>query len=191
LGDRKMIAKSSTELTSIFVWAGHFQKAVDTARRGLAYLEADVSADRALLLAALAQVHGAAGDYEPAYAAIDEALKIASQLSDHKLSAELYGARSVINYQLFRLREVVADAEKASVSEFRPWDRAVQLQILQQTFLLLGRPNEAARIRDELEPFATRIGQSYSIARSLITRAWVEFVKSPISTNLKPSSGKC
>ena len=35
------------------------------------------------------------------------------------------------------------------------------------------------RIIDELEPHAAKIGQSYSIARCIITRGWVEFGKAP------------
>ena len=53
LGDRKMIAKSCTELAAVFVWAGRLQEAAETARRGLTYLEADVSVDRASLLGIL------------------------------------------------------------------------------------------------------------------------------------------
>src|SRR4029077_18487933 len=91
----------------------------------------------------------------------------------------MYGARSIINYQFLRFREVVADAEKSRGSEFRPWDRAVQLLVLEQSLLHLGRLDEAARVRDELEPFATKIGQSYTIARCLVTRGWVEFGQQP------------
>jgi tetratricopeptide (TPR) repeat protein len=166
-------------LTAVLVWAGRLQEAIETARRGLAYLEGDVSADRARLLAVLGQAHATAGDYEPAREALGEALNIASQHSDPKLMAGLFGARSIINYQFLRLRETAADAEKSGGSEVSAWDRAVQLQVLYQTLLLLERPEEAARIRNELEPFATKIGQSYSIAQCLITRAWVEFGKAP------------
>jgi tetratricopeptide (TPR) repeat protein len=73
------------------------------------------------------------------------------------------------------LREAAADGEKAGGSEAPPWDRAVQLQVLCQTFLMLGRMEDGARILDELESQAAKIGQSYSIARCSITRAWVEF----------------
>jgi tetratricopeptide (TPR) repeat protein len=178
-GDRDMIARSSTELTALFVWAGRLQDAIETARRGLAYLEANVSADEARLLAVLAKTYAVAGGYEPAHEALGEALKIADRLSDPKLMAGLLGARSVINYYFLRLTETVADGEKSAGSEAAPWDRAIQLQVLYQTLLFLGRLQEAARIRDELEPFAAKIGQSYSIARCLITRAWLEFGQTP------------
>ena len=179
LGDRSMIARSCAELTSILVWAGHFQKAMDTARRGLTYLEGDVTKDRAYVLAGLAQTYAAAGDYGQAHAAMEEAMNIASKRSDPRLTRRLYGARSIINYQFFRFREVVADAEKSGRSEFRQWESAVQLLVLYQSLLHLGRLEEAAKIRDELEPFAARIGQTYSIARCQITRAWVEFGQAP------------
>jgi hypothetical protein len=38
LGDREMVSRSFTELTDAFIWAGRFQEATETARRGLAYL---------------------------------------------------------------------------------------------------------------------------------------------------------
>ena len=85
------------------------RKAIETARRGLAYLEADVSADRVRLLAALGQARAAAGGYEPAQEALREALNIASQLSDPKLEARLLSARSIVNFHFFRLREAAAD----------------------------------------------------------------------------------
>ena len=187
LGDREMIAKSCTELSVVFVWAGRPHEAIETARRGLTYLEADVSAGRARLLAVLGQVHASTGTYEPAREALGEALDIASQLSDPKLMAGLFGGRSVVNYLFFRLREAAADGEKAGGSEAPPWDRAVQLQVLCQTFLMLGRMEEGTRILDELESQATKIGQSYSIARCSITRAWVEFGKAADLAKLQTS----
>jgi tetratricopeptide (TPR) repeat protein len=182
LGDRGMIAKSCTDLTTLFVWAGRLKEATETARRGLAYLEADVSAPRAHLLAVLGQAHAGAGDYEPAHEALREALSIASHLSDLKLEARLIGARSVVNMLFFRLREAAADgflSEQLGGAEAPPWQRALELLALHQTVLYLGRMEEGARILNELEPLATKIGQSYSIARCCVTRAWVEFAQAP------------
>jgi tetratricopeptide (TPR) repeat protein len=83
------------------------------------------------------------------------------------------------------LREAIEDAEKSEGSGIPPWDRAVQLQVQCQTLLLLGRLDEALKITDELEPLATKIGQSYSIARCLITRACLDFSKAPDLTKLQ------
>ena len=193
LDDRKMIGKGFAELTNTFIWAGNFHEAVETARRGLAYLEADVSANRVRLLAALGHASAPAEGYEPAHEALREALNIASQLSDPKLVASVLGARSVANFHYFRLSEAAADgllSEQLAGSAASPWLRAIHLRILYQTLLYLGRVEEAARIADELEPLARKIGQSYSVALCLDMRAWIEFGKAPDLAKLEADLGE-
>jgi len=182
LDDREMIAKSFSELTDALIWIGRFAEAADTARRGLAYLPADVSSNRGRLLSALGQALGAVGGYEPANEALQEALNIASQLSDPRLEARAFGARSIVNLHFFRLREAAADglrSEQLLGSEAPPWQRALQLRVLHQTLLYLGRLEEAVRIVDVLEPLARKLGQAYSIALCLSTRTWADFAKVP------------
>jgi tetratricopeptide (TPR) repeat protein len=80
----------------------------------------------------------------------------------------------------FRLRESAEDglrSEQLGGPDAPPWQRGLQLRILHQALLTLGRLDEAIRIADELEPLATRIGQAYSIALCLSTRTWLEFVR--------------
>ncbi|HKU28601.1 MAG TPA: hypothetical protein VJQ54_24235, partial [Candidatus Sulfotelmatobacter sp.] len=175
LSDQQMIARCCTQLIGIFVWAGHMQEAIDTAVRGLSYLGTDVDNARARLLAALAQAQATAGNWEAAQAAIDEAMSLASRLSEPKLLGRLLGARSTGNYQFLRLREAAADGQKAGDTEAPPWERTIELQYSYQSLLFLGRLDDAAKVRDELEPLATTIGQSYSILRCRLTRAWLEF----------------
>jgi tetratricopeptide (TPR) repeat protein len=182
LGNREMIGRSFTELTDTFTWTGRFEEATETARRGLDYLQTDVSAERARLLAALGHVYTLAAGYEPAQEALQEALHIASQLSDPNLMARLLGSRSIINFNFLRLKEAAADgflSEQSGESEAPPWQRAIQLLVLHQTLLCLGRPEEAGRIADELEPLAKKIGQSYSVSMCFNARAWIEFAKVP------------
>jgi tetratricopeptide (TPR) repeat protein len=93
--------------------------------------------------------------------------------------AGLLGGRSMVNYQFVRLREAAEDGLQATRAEASPWERALELQNLYQTLLLLGRLEDAGRIREELEPLATKIGQSFSIARCLITRAWIDLGAEP------------
>src|SRR5262249_19354352 len=121
LGDREKIATSCTELTAVSVWAGHLQEATETASRGLASLGVDFSAARASLLAVFGQLQAAAGRWEPANEALREALHIATHLSDAKLLARVLGARSIINYQFLRLKEVIDDASQSGGSEVSPW----------------------------------------------------------------------
>ncbi|HZZ07820.1 MAG TPA: hypothetical protein VFE43_04720, partial [Candidatus Binataceae bacterium] len=183
LGDRDMVGRSFTELTDAFISAGNFQEAAQTARRGLAYLEANVSANRGHLLASLAHALAAAvTGYKPANEALREALNIASQLSDQRLEARVLGARSLVNLNFFRLKEAAEDgflSERLGGSETPLWQHAQQLRILLQAFLCLGRLEEALRIADELEPLAKKIGQSFAVAFCLSTRAWAEFGKVP------------
>ncbi|HKN00256.1 MAG TPA: AAA family ATPase [Candidatus Binataceae bacterium] len=182
LGDREMIGKSFGELADAFIWVGRFQDALETARRGLDYLGQDISANRLRLLAVLGQASAASAGREKACEALREALDIASKLSDPKLEARVLGARSIVNLHFFRLREAAEDglrSEQLGGSEAPPWQRALQLRVLHQTLLTLGRLEEAIRIADELEPLATKIGQAYSIALCLSTRTWLEFVREP------------
>jgi tetratricopeptide (TPR) repeat protein len=180
LGDREMIGKSFAELADALIWVGRFQDALETARRGLDYLGQDISANRLRLLAAVGQASAASAGHEKACEALREALDIASSLSDPQLEARVLGARSIVNMHFFRLKEAAEDglrSEQLGGSEAPPWQRGLQLRILHQALLTLGRLEEAIRIADQLEPLATRIGQAYSIALCLSTRTWLEFVR--------------
>ena len=166
-------------MTSVLIWADRLQEAIETAHRGLSYLHRDLSAGRGHLLAILAEAQATAGIWEPANEALCEALKIASHTSDPKLAARLHRAQLSANYQFLRLKEAAADGEKSRGSDTPSWEGAITLQLLYQALLFLGRLDDAAKIRDELEPLATRIGQSYSVSRCLIIRAWVDFGTTP------------
>jgi tetratricopeptide (TPR) repeat protein len=107
----------------------------------------------------------------------------------------LLGARSIVNFHFFRLKEAAEDglrSEQSATAEASHWQRAVQLRILHQALLYLGRVDEAATIAGLLEPLARRIGQSYSIALSLSSRAWAEFGRAPdlgkLETDLRQAS---
>jgi hypothetical protein len=50
---------------------------------------------------------------------------------------------------------------------------------LHQALLYLGRPLEALRIVDVLEPLARKIGDKFTTARCISTRAWMEFGQAP------------
>jgi len=189
-GDRETVVRTIGELTDALFFAGRLHEATEAAQRGLTYLEADVSADRAQLFATLGQAHAVATAYEPAREALQEALNIASQLSDPKLEARLLGVRSIINIQFFRLRETVIDgllSEQLGGSDLPPWQQGLQLLSLHLALLHLGRVEEAVIIADQLEPLARKMGQSLSVAFSLSTQAWIEFGKAPDLDRLEAS----
>ena len=174
LGYREKIAKCGVELTTLFVWGGRFREATEIVHRALDCFGAEISTDRARLLSVLGSIEGATANWEASATAHEEALSIASELSDPRLVARVFGDRSVVNYEFLRLRQAADDAAHSCGSETTLWVRAIQLQILYQTLLLLGRMEGAAKVRDQAEALATRIGQSYSIARILIAKGWVE-----------------
>ena len=96
--------------------------------------------------------------------------------------ARLLGARSIVNFHFFRLKEAAADgfrSEQLGGSDLPPWQRALQLRFLHQALLYLGRLEEAARIADELEPLARKIGHPTRSRAVRSSRAWMEFGKAP------------
>jgi tetratricopeptide (TPR) repeat protein len=188
LDDREMVGRGFTRLTGTLIAASRFREAIETARRGLGYLGTDASAVRGRLLAALGQACIITAGYEPALKALREGFSIASQLSDPKLEARLLAVRSILNFHYFRLHETAADelrSEQLGASKASPWRRALQLRNLAQTFLYLGRREEALRIVDQLEPLAIKIGQAYEVAICVSMRAWSEFAKAPDLSRLE------
>lgn len=187
LDDREMIGRSFTELADALIWVGRFKEAVETARRGLVYVGGEVSANRLGLLAVLGQASAASAGHAAACSALREALEVASKLSDPKLEARVLGARSIVNLHFLRLREAAADgllSERLGGVELPPWQRALQLRVLHQALLTLGRLDEAIRIAEVLEPLAAKIGQAYATALCLSTRTWLDFVREPDLTKL-------
>lgn len=191
LGDREMIGNTFVELADTFIWAaGRFDDARETVRQGLEYLGDEVSANRARLLSVLGQASAASAGHEKACTALREALDIASKLGDPKLEARVLGARSIVNLHFFQLRDAAADglrSEELGGEDAPPWQRGLQLRVLHQVLLTLGRVQEAFKIAEVLEPLAMKIGQSYSVALCLSMRAWGEFAKEPDLAKLEAS----
>ena len=182
LGDRKTIAWIVNELTDAFFWLGRYQEAIASARRGLNFFGAEISAERARLFATIGWAYKSVGDYEQAQEAMRDGLNIASQLSDPKLEAELLGVRSEINAAFSRLREAVEDGflcEQLAGSDLPPWHRARHLFALDYALLNLGRVEEAMKIADQLEPLARKIGHFIYLGFCAFARALIEFGKEP------------
>jgi tetratricopeptide (TPR) repeat protein len=190
LGDREMIGKSFSQLTDALILAGRFPQAVEAARRGLAYLEGEVSVARVRILDGLSQALAWGEGYEPAHEALKQAMELASQLADPKLVARLVGVRSILNFHFFRLREAVDDgfqSQQVGGPDAPAWQRALQLRVLYPALVYLGRTGEAARLADVIEPFARKIGQSFPIALCRTVAAWTEFGKEPDLAKLETS----
>ena len=195
LGDRKTIAWIVNESTDALFWLGRNQEAIASAQRGLNFVGAEISADRARLFATIGRSYIFAGGYERAREAMRDGLNIASQLSDPKLEAELLTVRSQINTAFFRLREAVEDgllSEQLAGSDEPPLHRARRLFALHVALLHLGRVEEAMKIAEQLEPLARKTGQFIFLAFCAITGALIEFGREPdlarLEAALKPAS---
>jgi predicted ATPase len=178
MNDREMCGKSFNELTDTFVQAGRHRDAIETGRRGLNYLQKDITGDRVRLLGALGHAYAACGEYEPAQEALREMLDLATRIGDPKLEARVISARSILDFHFFRLREATEDglrSEHGGGAEAAPWQRGFQLRILCQSLVYVSRPGEALRIADVLEPLAARIDQTYTLELCKALRAIVEF----------------
>jgi tetratricopeptide (TPR) repeat protein len=188
LGDREMAARRFTELAEACIWVGSSQEAAETARRGLIYLEGELSTNRVRLLAVLGQALAAQSGPEPAFEALREASSIASKLADPRLDARVLDARSIVNLHFFQLEEAANDglrSEQLGGSDASPWQRARQLRVLSQSLVYLGRLTESLKVIDELEPLATRIGEPYSVALCLSVRVQYEFGRRPDVSKLE------
>src|SRR5260370_37714199 len=104
-----MIGKSFSELTDVLILAGRFPEAVETARRGLGYLERDVSVERVQLIDGLSQALAGAQGYEPPHEAFEEAMELASQVTEPKLLASVVCSRSITTFYFCHLRQPVSD----------------------------------------------------------------------------------
>ncbi len=98
LGDRDMIGRSFSELTDALILAGGFHQAIETARRGLAHIERDVSVDRVRLLDRLSQGLASVEGYRPPHEALKEAPEPASQAIDPTSTtlATSFGSASLV-----------------------------------------------------------------------------------------------
>ena len=177
LGDREMIARSFADLTDALSWAAQFHEAIKVARHGLAYLQTNLSPDRVRLLAATGEALAVTAGYEPAEAALREALDLASKLPNPKLETRLLAARALFNSQFLRLTEVANDGFRSEqlIGAKAPWQRIMQLAVLMEALVYLGRLEEGVKIANTLEPLAKKFGHPYAVALCHWTKAWIEF----------------
>jgi hypothetical protein len=121
-----------------------------------------------------------AGNYQSAQDAFRSALASADRLSDHKLQALILAFRSHCNLYFLRLLEAIEDGLRSAElrhAEGSLWLHVQRLCWMQQALYSLGRAEEAARIRDELEPLARKSGHFGALALCLRIGAWTEFGK--------------
>jgi tetratricopeptide (TPR) repeat protein len=191
-GDRELIGRSFTDMTDGLMWARRYRKVIKIASRGLSLLEGDRSAYRVRLLCQVALISAAAGGYDAAREGFTEAMAVAQELGDPALMVRVLSDRAVFHYYFFRLEDAVADgraAEEASTPPGPPWVEGWRLSWMEQALSILGRPAEASRIAERLEPLADEIGQPDAVVSCVHLRAWREFGKDFDLARLEESLG--
>ncbi len=181
-GDREAIGKVCFRIAQGFTWAGHWREAGEIAARGLSRLEGAISGDRALLLATLGLSKAVEGDYQAAQEAFKTGLAVAEELSDRGLRGAILAFRLQFNFFFLRLREGLEDSRESAelaAPGSGPWPRAQRLCWTQGALHHLGRVQEAAKVGEELEPLATRIGHVAALSYCHRLGAWAEFGKQP------------
>jgi tetratricopeptide (TPR) repeat protein len=180
LGDHELVDGICFKIVVMLMWVGRYREAEQIAQRSLVQLPGEASTDRIRARTAVGLIKTVAGNYRSAQDAFRSALASADRLSDHKLQALILAFRSHCNLYFLRLPEAIEDGVRSAElrhAEGSLWLHAQRLCWMQQALYSLGRAEEAARIRDELEPLARKSGHFGALALCLRIGAWTEFGK--------------
>ncbi|MEE8346410.1 MAG: tetratricopeptide repeat protein, partial [Dehalococcoidia bacterium] len=161
LEDAEAVGRLGHQLSWQLAWAFRTAEGVQVARRGLAALGEQASADRCRLLGAAGTNLSLGGDYATADPMLAQALEMAERLGDQRLLGQALTYMTAHHFYYMQAPETV-DAGLRAAELLRAagdlWDVADVLWYPQYALLLLGRLDEAAKIGEELEPLATRVG---------------------------------
>ncbi len=161
LADVEAVGRVCWDISEQFVWVARWSESLEIARRGLAVLGERATADRCRLLAVASQALSLGGDHAAGQSMIDQALEMADQLGEPRLTAHVLQYKAVLHWAYMQGREQLQAGRRAvdllrSVGD--PWFLADALWMRQWALLNLGSLDEAAEIGEELEPLATRLG---------------------------------
>jgi class 3 adenylate cyclase/tetratricopeptide (TPR) repeat protein len=166
LGESEAAGRLCYEMSWQLAWGVGYAEAVETARRGLAALGEQASAERARLLARAGLTLTGTGDYAGGDGLIAQALDMAQELGDQRLLGEVLNSKTFHHLYYLQVREVVEAGMRAAEllrSTGHLWDLASTLWGTQYGLMFLSRFDEAAEIEEESEPLATRLGDLGSL----------------------------
>jgi tetratricopeptide (TPR) repeat protein len=171
LGDAGAVGRISRDVCYQLVWGARYEESVEISLRGLAALGEGVSAERCRLLGAMGDILSGAGQYVAASSMLAQSLAMAQELGDQRLLGVILQHKAYHHLYPAQHREAV-DAGMRGAELLRSagdlWHLADALVATQWSLLSLGRLDEAARIGQELEALAARVGH---LGDLLIARA--------------------
>jgi tetratricopeptide (TPR) repeat protein len=182
LRDAEGGANLAFDMTWLLGWSGHIQEAIEVGRRGLAFLDEAPSAQRCRLLGALGTVTSLFGDFAAGRQPITQALDMAEALGDHHLLGTIFANKANHHWSYFQSVEQ-AEAGLRAVDLLRSagdlWQLSEAQWLAAGALTFLGRFDDAARICDDLEPLADRLGNLGAILCAHRWRGITKFVRTP------------
>jgi tetratricopeptide (TPR) repeat protein len=173
LGDAEAVGRISSNITEQLLYDSRFVEALEISRRGLMALGERVSADRCRLLTAGGFTLSLAGSYAAADAMLGQAVAMAQELGDQRLLGYVLIGKTGHHLAYMQVQEQ-AEAGLRAAELLRAasdlWHLADALWLTQFALLFVGRLDEVAKIGEELEPLATRLGQLGAVLVALRSR---------------------
>jgi class 3 adenylate cyclase/tetratricopeptide (TPR) repeat protein len=161
LGEIDAAGSACREAANQLSWAARWEEALEMAGRGLATLEGRVSVDRGRLLSEVAVMFAASGYYEAADQMLREAHQLAREVGDPQLIGHVLYLESLHDFFFMRTSHGASTGRRA-VEILRasgpPWNLASAFGFLSLHLAFLGHVEGCARVRDEAEPLAVRLG---------------------------------
>jgi len=179
LGHAEAVGRVCAVMTIQLVWGARWIEALEISRRGLASLGEEVSADRCRLLATGGVTMSLGGYYDAAVAMHNQAVPMAEGLGDQRMLGEVLVRKTAHHWSYMQFPEAVDSGMRAaellrSVGDL--WNLADALWFTQYSLQMLGRIDEVARIGEELEPLATRLGYLFALLFAERTRGFRDFM---------------
>ena len=161
LGDGEALGRVCRGITVQLLWGARYVEALEVSQRGLVALGERVSADRCHLLGCAGHSLSLAGQYAAGSSMLAQALAMAEQLGDQRLLWGLLNYKAIHHWAYMEFREA-ADiglrAAELARSAGRLRALADVLWVTEFSLQWLGGLDEAAKIGEELEPLAARLG---------------------------------
>jgi class 3 adenylate cyclase/tetratricopeptide (TPR) repeat protein len=167
LGEAEAAGALCWDFTRQLTWAYRFPEMAAVAERGLAVLGDRMSPHRARLLVMRGLSLGLGRQPGPAFAHVDEAMRLAEKEGDPAVAGDVWAMASVLHYFFMQPHENEALARPA-IEKLRAlgalWTMVDALTFLDVSVAYAGRVRESEAIHHELVPLAERLGHWGAVA---------------------------
>lgn len=167
LRDREAAARMCFEASIELWWLNRDGQALALAKRGLAILGDQESAQRAQMLGWIGVTAAWIAPYEVGAESIDQAVALAERIGEKRLVGQGLVSRALHRFA-FSLHRDVLEAGQEGIRLLRAqedlWEVATLLGSMEIAALELGRIGLATELGQEVEALATRLGHSWALS---------------------------